>query len=250
MGRNASSDGSYFFEIRSSKSLQQLSKFAIACGAAAWLMTSAGSAAEAFSVAKTKEGIQRKAVITVPKSKLYSSASGNTGSDVGIMDVYFILEGSGSASGKRTPVSRGPDKDSPDGWLDNDSFAEWNTSQLIDFAPQGGRAIAQVFDNSRCAIDYARTGAGLSSCSPIGQEPGLQGQTPNFKILVPVFKSEANGGSVVYEGGFVRVTPGQVVEPVDPAQLPKAGAANKAGFELLHRAQILPFASGLLSFRV
>jgi hypothetical protein len=205
-------------------------RLALACGTASCLTMVA--AAQTFSASKTAEGIQRKAVITAAKGKLFGAASGSSGTDVGLMDVFFILEGGGP--GKRTPVARAPDKGNPDGWLENDSFAEWNTLQMVDFAPQGGREIAQVFDTSKCAIDFSRSGK-TSICQAMGHEPDRQGQTPSFKILVPVFKSEAESSSVAYEGGFVRVTPGQVVAAADPSKIAtsEARAPKKSGFELV-----------------
>jgi hypothetical protein len=198
-------------------------------GAASLLPTRAQ--AQAYNVAKTKEGVQRKAVITAGKGKLYNAESGDNGSEVGLMDVFFILEWSGS--GTRIPVAREPDKSAPDGWLDKDSFAEWNTLQMVDFAPQGGREVAEVYDNSKCAIDFSRSGKSI--CKPIGKEPDRQSQTPSYKILVPVFKSDKDNATVAYEGGFVRVTPGQVAQYVDTSKLPNNETASKkkSSFELV-----------------
>ena len=172
--------------------------------------------AQGFTASKTPEGVQKKAVITAAKTKLFSGETGEAGKEAGLMDVFFILEGGGS--GKRTPVATEPDKASPDGWLDQGAYAEWNSLQMVSFAPQGGRQLAEVFDSSKCAIDFSRSAN--SSCAPLGAEPDMQSKKVEYKMLVPVFKSDADRTSVTYEGGFVRVTPGQVVDPAAAALLP------------------------------
>lgn len=189
--------------------------------------------AQAYSSAKTPEGVHRKAVITVGDGKLYTTAKGSDSKPIQLMDVYFILEG--GEAGDRLPVSFAPDATKPDGWLTKDSFAEWNAVQMVDFAAQGGRTLVEVQESSDCAIDFAKTGR--SSCKAIGSEPDRQNQTIDFKMLVPVFSSQAKSGAVVYEGGFVRVTPGAAPKAISKSEAEQTAAGSKtaafAGYELI-----------------
>jgi hypothetical protein len=188
--------------MRCPKTWLRLLKLAFVCGAASLL--AAVAAAETLSVSRTPDGIQRKAVVTSGQGRLFETASGSSGVAVSMTDVFFILEGAGA--GSRTPVSKSPDSPEVDGWLDNDSFAAWDTSLAIDFAPRGAGRRAEIFDSSRCAI-LSRSGA-APLCKPAGVEPETMRKSGGRTMLVPVFGKEGEGPSTVYEGGFVRVTPG------------------------------------------
>jgi len=201
----------------------------ILCHASCGLVGSA-IAAE-FRSSKTQEGVHRKAVITSGDAKLFKDKSGEASIALSLMDVLFLMEG--DATGDRKPVSRAPDADRPDGWLDPTSFVEWNAVQMVDFAPQGGRKLVEVQQDAQCAIDFANTGR--TACKPLGAEPDrLQGKS-DFKMLIPVFAQKSLQSTTVYEGGFVRVTPGAapkvVANPTTNANMDLS--ARSGGIELV-----------------
>src|SRR5688500_8219615 len=128
----------------------------IALGSLSVILRSSPAGAQTYRAAKTPDGIHRIAVIIIPNGRLFKSANGDNGADAGLMEVYFILEGGGE--GDRIPVTRDPNSPTPAGWLAKGSFEEWNSTQMVDFAPQGGRDLVDVFNDPKCAVEFALSG--------------------------------------------------------------------------------------------
>ena len=162
----------------------------------------------AIEPALTKEGIQKKVVVIKHDVKLFNNLKSPDGNTADFMTIYFLLEPS---SGDYIPVSKKAKKSSPDGWLKKGGYIEWNTLEMIDFSAQGGRKLVKVFDNQKCAKDFSLSGN--SSCDEIGEEPQRTGSNQDYKMLIPVFKSGEERKT--YEGGFVQVSSGQIVSPVN-----------------------------------
>jgi hypothetical protein len=185
--------------------------------------------ARALTPARTKEGVQRKAVVVTHDAKLYAAESGDTGQEAPFMQVYFLLDG---ASGGRTPVAVEPNKSEADGWLAEGSFTEWNTLQMINFEPQSGRELARIFRDAGCAEKFGLTGD-RSGCEELGSEPQRTGKVrDDYRLLVPVFEKDKGN----YRGGFVRVTAeGREVKPqTDPeAGKGKVTASGRVGYDLI-----------------
>jgi hypothetical protein len=184
----------------------------------------------ALPLAMTKENVQKKAVIIKHDAKLYAKPTGEDGKKAEFMAIYFLLEG-GESTG-RAPVTHGPNKPDPDGWLERSSFTEWNTLQMINFEPQSGRDLARIFEDAGCAESFGRTGA-TASCKELGSEPQRTGkQTDNYSLLVPVIQRDRDN----YQGGFVRVTAsGPVVRPQSDAETGTVttARANRLGYDLI-----------------
>lgn len=183
----------------------------------------------ALPLAMTKENVQKKAVIIKHNAKLYAKASGEDGKQAEFMQIYFLLEG-GESSG-RAPVTHGPNKPDPDGWLERSSFTEWNTLQMINFEPQSGRDLARIFEDAGCAESFGRSGT-PGSCKELGSEPQRTGtKTDNYSLLVPVIQRDRDN----YQGGFVRVTAsGPVVKPQSDAETGTVTTTrSKLGYDLV-----------------
>jgi hypothetical protein len=182
----------------------------------------------ALPPAKTKENVQKKAVVIKHDAKLYVKPTGEDGKSVDFMQVFFLLEGE---SGGRVPVTNAPNKSDPDGWLAHDSFAGWDTLQMINFEPQSGRELARIFEDAGCAQSFGLSGT-PGSCKELGSEPQRTGkQRDDYALLVPVMQRDRDN----YRGGFVRVTAGgPVVKPQtdDMAAGPRA-ATSQLGYDLV-----------------
>lgn len=170
---------------------------------------------------KTPEDIQKKAVIVkYPSVKLYKQATGEAGDEAAFMQMYFIMK---PEMNERIPVSKAPNKTGdPDGWLAKDSFAEWNTVQMIQLEPQSGRTLAKVFDTQQCASSFARDGQTSSGCNELGEEPSAWGNKKfeNQRLLIPVFSKEQES----FQGGFIRVfESGQSVKATPDQSTPNQG---------------------------
>ncbi len=179
------------------------------------------TAGQALSPSLTDENVQRKAVIIGHSAKLYKNATGDDGTDAPFMGIYFILEGGGSG---RVPVSNGPNEENPNGWLDPDSFAEWNTLQMINFESQSGRELSRIYKDATCAEAFGANGN--SSCDELGSEPRRSGTRDDYRLLIPVFERSRN----TYRGGFVRVSAvGPEVVPEAAASAPRNREGGKKG---------------------
>lgn len=174
----------------------------------AWVALATARPGSALPIAKTKENVQKKAVIITHDAKLFAKAAGADGKEVDFMRIFFLLEGE---AGGRVPVTYGPNEADPDGWLARDSFVEWNTLQMINFEPQSGRELARIFADAGCAEKFGLSGSAGAPCKELGSEPQRTGkQKDDYALLVPVMTR--NGDN--YQGGFVRVTAGgRVVKP-------------------------------------
>jgi hypothetical protein len=168
----------------------------------------------ALPLAKAQAGIQKKVVVIRHGAKLYQRSQGDEGKDAGFMSLYFLLEGE---QGGRVPVTVGPGKDQPDGWLTKEGVVEWNTLQMINFEPQSGRELARIFKEAPCAEEFGLTGQ-PGRCAELGSEPKRTGKAKdNYNLLVPVFGRDRDN----YRGGFVRVTAD------GPAVAPQAGNPDR-----------------------
>lgn len=185
--------------------------------------------AAALGPARTRENVQRKAVVITHDARIFTASQGDGGAEAPFMQVYFLLEGE---SGGRVPVSIEPNKPEPDGWLAKGSFAEWNTLQMINFEPQSGRELAKIFSDSGCAERFGLTGE-ASGCQELGSEPQRAGKTrDDYALLIPIFESQVDN----YRGGFVRVNAeGKAIAPqVDPEAGKRTTAGeSKLGYDLV-----------------
>lgn len=183
--------------------------------------------AGALVPARTSENVQRKVVVVTHDALLHDAADRDGGQQASFMHVYFLLEGEGSG---RLPVTFEPNTTEPDGWLERKEVHEWNTLQMIDFAPQSGRPLAQIFSDAPCAEHFGLTGE-TGSCDPLGSEPSRSGKKrDDYALLVPVLAREHDN----YQGGFVRVTDGPSVAPqlnVESSQ--GTGGPTTLGYDLV-----------------
>jgi len=171
-----------------------------------------------YSLDKTPEEVQRKAVIVGHDTRLYEAERGDAATQAKFMDIYFRLQ---PARNGRIPVSRRAGKLLPDGWLKEDDFAEWNTLQMVDFETQSGRPLVSVFSTERCAEQFGET-ANAHGCNELGSEPPRSPTgKKNYRLLIPVMKKSPTGN---YHAGFVRTfVSGQTVEPA-----PRSGGASES----------------------
>jgi hypothetical protein len=208
----------------------QLRRVAVTVMAAALVLLSFARPrpSDALPLAKTKENIQKKAVVITHNAKLFARPTGEDGKKADFMQIFFLLEGE---AGGRVPVTYGPNKPDPDGWLARDSFAGWDTLQMINFEPQSGRELARIFADADCAASFGLTGT-PGSCKELGSEPQRTGkQKDDYSLLVPVM--ERRGES--YRGGFVRVTAGgPVVKPKsDEMAVGAKTVSSQLGYDLV-----------------
>jgi hypothetical protein len=189
----------------------------------------AGEPLYGLAPARTKENVQRKAVVITHGAKLYDQPRGEGGKQAPFMQVYFLLEGE---EGGRVPVSFEPSKSEADGWLGDGTFTEWNTLQMINFEPQSGRELARIFKDAGCSEQFGLSGS-MGNCQQLGSEPQRSGrQRDDYSLLVPVFARDRDN----YQGGFVRVNAeGPAVTPQTTldAGRPKAGGASRLGYDLI-----------------
>jgi len=189
-------------------------------------------AATAADPDKTPEDVQKKAVIVKHDAKLFKKASGDEGDQAKFMQIYFKMK---PAVGERVPVSRSANKKGqPDGWLQNGSYMEWNTLQMIKLEPQSGRKLAKVFDNQSCAEMFGKDGQDAAGCQEIGAEPNrFASKTEPPQLLIPVFEKQKNS----YQGGFIRVyEKGSAVKAADatgPKTSGQGGTAGKLGYDIV-----------------
>jgi len=159
---------------------------------------------------KTPENVQKKAVIIKHDSKLFNDNKGSRFETAEFMQIYFLMKSTkpqrlyfrkNALEEQRVPVSKQPYTDYPDGWLDTNSFVEWNTLQMIKLEPQSGRKLAKIFENINCARLFGKYGRVYSGCQVLGSEPNRFTSDSDFQLLIPVFQKIRRN----YEGGFIRV---------------------------------------------
>jgi hypothetical protein len=156
------------------------------------------SSSFAYEPDKTPENVQKKAVIVKHDARLFKRSTSNSGKHAPFMKIYFLMK---PARGTRVPVSKSASKKgTPDGWLDKNSFVEWNTVQMIKLVPQSGRKLAKVFNTQECAELFGYNARHSGGCQPLGEEPN-RSLSNNLDLLIPVFKK----GRKSYKGGFIRV---------------------------------------------
>lgn len=166
----------------------------------------------AYEPDKTPENVQKKAVIITHDARLFRQASGNSAEQAPFMEIYFMMK---PTRGNRVPVSKiAYKKGSPDGWLDKNSFVEWNTVQMIQLEPQSGRKLAKVFETQACAGLFGRTGQDWIGCQALGEEPNRSRTKANIRLLIPVFQKIKQS----YQGGFIRVNQTGSSVNVDPTR--------------------------------
>jgi len=153
----------------------------------------------AYEPDKSTHNVQKKAVIITHDAKLLKQSTGTVGGDAAFMNIYFIMKPS---TKNRTPVSITANKSGdPDGWLENNSFHEWNTIQMIKLEPQTGRSPAKIFSNVECTDLFAKDGKVPAGCEVIGSEPNRAVEKKDLQLLIPVFQKIKNN----YQAGFIRV---------------------------------------------
>lgn len=155
--------------------------------------------ATAYEPDKTSENIQKKAVITQHNVTLFKKATGDEGSQASFMQIYFMMK---PEMNNRVPISISSYKTGePDGWLDKNSFIEWNTLQMIRLEPQSGRKLVKIYENQECAELFGDDGQDHSGCQVLGEEPNRFTYNTDLQLLIPVFEKGRNS----YQGGFIRV---------------------------------------------
>ncbi|RKZ54196.1 MAG: hypothetical protein DRR16_01300 [Candidatus Parabeggiatoa sp. nov. 3] len=173
-------------------------------------VTGTATASSSYEPDKTPENVQKKAVIIKHDAKLFKRKNGPYGKKVEFMQLYFLLKSKSTrqrlyyrkkSHHLRVPVSKQPYTDHPDGWLDTNSFVEWNTLQMIKLEPQSGRKLAKIFDKRHCARLFGKYGRVSRGCQVLGSEPNRFTSDTDFQLLIPVFKKIRRN----YEGGFIRV---------------------------------------------
>jgi hypothetical protein len=187
-------------------------------------------AATAYEADKTPENVQKKAVIIKHNAMLFGNAFGYYGRKVPFMQIYFLMK---PANGNRVPVSLRPYKTGvPDGWLDRNSFVEWNTLQMIKLEAQSGRKLAKIFQNKYCAELFGNEGREYSGCQVLGEELNRFTSDTNLQMLIPVFEKSRKS----YQGGFIRVyQEGSAVRaaPTFQRQLPYRQQGRTLGYDIV-----------------
>jgi predicted nucleic acid-binding Zn-ribbon protein len=147
---------------------------------------------------KTHEDVQKKAVIIKHDALLFKQATGSSGREERFMQIYFVMK---PTINNRIPVSFAPNKKGkPDGWLEQGSYVEWNTLQMLKPEPQPGRKRFKVFKTQYCA-EY---GWDEPKCQyqELGAEPNrFEPKVAEQNILIPVFEKGNNS----YQGGFIQI---------------------------------------------
>ncbi|HID98717.1 MAG TPA: VWA domain-containing protein [Thiotrichaceae bacterium] len=173
---------------------------------------------------KTPENVQKKAVIIKHDAKLFKRKNGPYGKKVEFMQLYFLLQSKSTRQRfyskkksryQRMPVSIQPYTNEPDGWLDTNSFVEWNTLQMIKLEPQSGRKLAKIFEKRHCARLFGKYGRVSRGCQVLGSEPNRFTSDTDFQLLIPVFQKIRRN----YEGGFIRVYEQDSTVSAAPASL-------------------------------
>lgn len=149
-----------------------------------------------FKIATTTENLPKKALIIKHNAKFFKNSSDNIAEEAPFIQLYFLMT---PKKNNRVPVLKkySKQKKQPDGWLEEGSYVEWNTVQMINFEPQHNRERVKIYTTLDCAI---KTGIGKSTkgCTLVGEEPH---KNQASRLLIPVF--ERQGGN--YHGGFIRV---------------------------------------------
>jgi hypothetical protein len=173
------------------------------------------NATEKFKLDTIVEDVPRKALIIKHDAKLFSNPIGKTAKEAPFMQLFFLMTPDKNFLEKmygfvfsekkynRVPVLNNfsKNKKQPDGWLEKNSFVEWNTVQMINFTPQKDRQLVKIHKTKDCATDFGRTGH-TGECQELGEEPQLSSKRKRqYKFLVPLFQREKG----IYQGGFVRV---------------------------------------------
>jgi len=153
--------------------------------------------AEEFKLDKTVDNIPKKALIIKHDAKLFESESSQNGEEAPFIQLYFIMTPS---KNERLPVLKTFSKQptEPDGWLEKDTYIEWNTVQMIHFETQEGRERVKIYPTQQCASEFGRSGKTASDCQMLGEEPA---QNPKTRLFIPLFEHQAGN----YHGGFVRI---------------------------------------------
>ncbi len=182
-----------------------------------------------FAPDKTDQQIQRKAVVRSTDARLFERSTGGKGKQVEFMDVFFRL----SPITTRVPVSRTPGAVEPDGWLDVESFVEWNTRQMVDFEAQSGRKLLRIFDNQSCATHFGTHGKKEAECEEVGYEPPRQpGTNGSYRLLIPVLEKTEND---IYQAGFklIRIRNQEVSAVEKPKDVNPIMKASYVGYDLV-----------------
>ncbi|RKZ43330.1 MAG: hypothetical protein DRR16_26730 [Candidatus Parabeggiatoa sp. nov. 3] len=157
--------------------------------------------ADEFKLDTTLENIPKKALIVKHDAKLFKKPYGNMAKKAPFLKLYFLMTPS---QNNRVPVLEtfSKTKTQPDGWLEKESFVEWNTIQMINFTPQKGRKRVKIYASKECAQTFARVGTTTEECQALGEEPRLSSQEKQqYQFLIPVFQREQDS----YHGGFIRI---------------------------------------------
>lgn len=157
--------------------------------------------AEEFRIDKTSENIPKKALIIKKDAKFFANAEDGDATEAPFMQLYFLMTPS---RGERVPVlkSFSVNKTQPEGWLEKESFVEWNTVQMINFEPQqGGRELVRIYDTFECSQMFSE-GESLGECQELGRESKTNSLAKKqYKFLIPVFQQDKGN----YYGGFIGI---------------------------------------------
>jgi hypothetical protein len=157
--------------------------------------------AEALQLDMTAHDIPKKVLIIKHEAKLFESDSSTEFEVAPFIQLYFLMT---PEKNNRVPVLKtfSKEKVEPDGWLEKDTFVEWNTIQMVNFTPQTGRDRVKIYDSSECASEFGKLGelekTTTAECLLLGEEPE---KNPQSRLLIPIFQREAEN----YHGGFVRL---------------------------------------------
>jgi hypothetical protein len=208
------------------------------------LIASHYRASSQYEPDKTPENVQKKAVIITHEAKLFEKENGFKGKKVEFMEIYFLLSKSkrrfyyrkNRKKSVRVPVSKQPYTNHPDGWLDINTFIEWNTLQMIKLEPQSGRKLAKIFKKRHCARLFGKYGRTSRGCKGqiIGSEPNRFTSDTDYQLLIPVFQKKRNN----YEGGFIRVyeqdsTVSAATDSRKRRSKPKAPQKHRLGYDIV-----------------
>lgn len=151
-----------------------------------------------FKLDKTAEDIPKKALIIKHGAKLFKSSDwwNNTAEEAPFMELYFLMT---PEIKSRVPILKkfSKTKTQPEGWLEKDSYVEWNTVQMLNFEPQKGRELVKIYDTKECARKFG-VGEAVVGCQLVGEEPR---KNQRSRLFIPVFELQQGN----YHGGFIRV---------------------------------------------
>jgi hypothetical protein len=172
-----------------------------------------------YKLDKTPENIPKKALIIKHDAKLFKQPYGDSGKNVSFIQLYFLMK---PEENSRVPIVKSFRKKitQPDGWLEKESFVEWNTVQMINFEPQKGRKLIKIYNTAPCAQEFSRFGKVISKCEEIGEEPRRYSNNQQYNLLIPVFQSKGDS----YHSGFIRIN--QQISELSPS-------TNLLGYDLV-----------------